>query len=99
MRLRPASRAAAEKLVNERVTPGNAGDVSEKDCSSPYTLARTSAAAALIVLCAPGYDGSGAVFPASGSQFGSATVAGLPSLSASRIAVTGRQSAYAYFAS
>src|SRR5689334_2568828 len=99
MRLRPASCVAALKLSNERVTPGSTGDVSENDWSSPKKAASTSAPAALIVLCAPGYDGSAGVLPASGSQFGSATVAGLPSVSARRIAVTGRQSWYMYFAS
>src|SRR5262245_23241096 len=99
MRLSPASCAAPLKLVNERVTPGVAGEVTAKLCASPYTLASTVAAAALSVLCAPGYDGSGAVLPASGSHAGSPTVFGLPSASASRIAVTGRHSRYAYFAS
>ena len=34
IRLRPASCAALLKLVNERVTPGSAGEVSEKCWSS-----------------------------------------------------------------
>jgi hypothetical protein len=33
MRLSPASSAAALKLVNERVTPGSAGEVTEKRSS------------------------------------------------------------------
>jgi hypothetical protein len=45
------------------------------------------------------YEGSGAVLPVSGSQFGSAVVSGLPSVAASRIAVTGRQKRWVYFAS
>jgi hypothetical protein len=39
------------------------------------------------------------VVPVSGSQFGSAVVAGFPSVSAAWIAVTGRQSWYVYFES
>src|ERR1700746_1003989 len=99
MRLRPASSAAARKLSNDRVTPGSAGEVTENDSWSPKNRVSTSAQAALIVLCAPGYEGSAGVLPASGSQFGSATVAGLPSVSAGWIAVTGRHSWYVYFAS
>src|SRR5581483_6795638 len=99
MRLTPASSAAALKLVKDRVTPGSAGEVTANDCLSPKKLSSTSAPAALIVLCAPGYEGSAGVVPASGSQFGSATVSGLPSVSASLIAVTGRQTRYVYFAS
>src|SRR6478609_3283009 len=99
MRLSPASVAAALKLSNDRVTPGSAGEVTANDWRSPKKLASTSAPAALIVLCAPGYDGSAAVLTESGSQVGSATVSGLPSVSARRIAVTGRQSRYVYLAS
>src|ERR1700746_3470119 len=99
MRLSPASDAAALKLSNDRVTPGSAGDVTANDWSSPKKLASTSAPAALIVLCAPGEEGAEGVLPASGSQFGSATVFGLASVSARRIAVTGLQSWYVYFAS
>src|ERR1700761_6455519 len=99
MRLRPASSAAALKLSNERVTPGSVGEVTENESWSPKKRASTSAPAALIVLCAPGYEGSAGVLPASGSQVGSATVARLPSVSARRIAVTGRQSWYVYLAS
>src|ERR1700751_630999 len=99
MRLNPASWAASRKLSNDQVTPGSAGEVTENDSWSPKNLASTSAPAALIVLCAPGYEGSAGVLPASGSQFGSATVAGVPSVSARGIAVTGRQSWYVYFAS
>src|ERR1700757_3256885 len=58
MRLRPASSAAARKLSNERVTPGSVGEVTENESWSPKKRASTSAPAALIVLCAPGYEGS-----------------------------------------
>src|SRR3954447_8426032 len=98
MRLTVASSAASVKLWNERSTPGTALEVAVKEKSLPYVDASTLAAAALIVPCAPGYDGSGAVGD-SGVQFGSATVSGLPSVSAARIAVTGRQNAYVYLAS
>src|SRR5262245_9518339 len=99
MRLRPASFAALPKLVDERGTPGSAVEGAENRVRSPEKAASTSAPAALIVLCAPGYEGSGAVLPASGSHAGSAVVAGLPSVSAIWIAVTGRQSLYVYLAS
>src|SRR5262249_12328354 len=62
------------------------------DWLSPKKLASTPAPAALIVLWAPGYEGSAGVLPASGSQLGSATVSGLPAVSAGRVAGPGRQS-------
>ena len=43
--------------------------------------------------------GSGVVLPTCGSQFGSAAVSGLLSVSAARMAVTGRQKLYVYFVS
>jgi hypothetical protein len=64
----------------------------------PKKAESTAAPEALIVLCAPGYEGSAAV-TARGVQVGSPTVAGLPSVSARRMAVTGRHSWKWYFAS
>src|SRR5438105_3709542 len=58
--------------------------------SLPKMAASTVAPAALIVLCAPGYEGSAAV-GASASHVGLARVAGFPSVSASRMAVIGLQ--------
>src|ERR1051325_1961738 len=98
MRLTLASSAASERLTKERSTPGSAGEVAVKATSLPYAAARMSAPAVLIVPCAPGYEGSGAVAD-SGVQFGSPVVSGLSSASAPRIAVTGRQKRYAYLAS
>src|SRR5689334_5493378 len=98
MRLTLASAAACEKLANERCTPGRAVDVTDSAVRSPYIDASTDAAAALTVAWAPGYDGSGAVVD-SGVHAGSAAVAGLPSASAARIAVTGRHRRYVYLAS
>ena len=52
MRLWPASAAAAEKLENERVTPGTPCEVVVKAVLSlPKTRAMIVAAAALNVLC------------------------------------------------
>src|SRR5437016_4744483 len=48
MRLSPASRAAARKLVNERVTPGRASEVTAMCWWPPRTAVRTAAEAALI---------------------------------------------------
>src|SRR5262245_58893967 len=91
MRLRPASCDAAEKLAYERVTPGRSSEVAVKlTLSVPKNPARAAAAAALTVLCPDVYDGCAGV-TISGVQFGSARVSGLPSLSALRMAVTGRQ--------
>src|SRR5579862_5855441 len=62
MRLRPASSAAAEKLVNDRSTPGRTSELTEKLSRSLWKkLASTSAPAALTTACAPGYEGSSAV--------------------------------------
>src|SRR5437868_5303425 len=97
-RLIPASSAAWEKLVNERVTPGIASDVVVKAVWSPKNAARTVLAAPLKVLWPESYDGKLGVVR-SGVQVGSAAVAGLPSVSAARMAVIGRQKLYVYFAS
>src|SRR4051794_26193149 len=99
MRLRPASSAASEKRLNERVTPGKVSEVVVKRTSSvPKKEARTAAAAPLKVLCPEVYDGKGGVV-SSGAQLGSGAVSGLPSRSASWMAVTGRQKAKLYLQS
>src|SRR5262249_29655946 len=98
-RLRAFSLAAAEKLANEGVTPGRSGVVEVKAMSSvPKNPARAVAAAAPYALCPDEYDGCAGV-ASSGVQVGSAAVAGLPSVSAARMAVTGRQKLYRYLAS
>src|SRR5262245_1941299 len=90
-RLREFSSAAAEKLANERVTPGRSGVVEVKPMSSVRkNPARAAAAAAPYALCPDEYDGCAGV-ASSGVQVGSAAVSALPSVSAARIAVTGRQ--------
>src|SRR5262249_46669617 len=89
MRLRPASSAADWKLANDRSTPGSASELVTNG-SPPNNRVRTVAAAPLKVLWPEMYSGNGGV-AISGSQLGSAAVAGLPSVSASGIAVTGRQ--------
>src|SRR5436190_1915601 len=86
-----------------RFSPGEQNGVHDRLC---YFLAETfasdvvgsevlaginSAPAKLMVLWAPGYEGSGAVLVGSGSQVGLSSVLGFPSLAASSIAVTGRQ--------
>src|SRR5579864_5870322 len=98
MRLKPASVAAAWNPSNDRVTPGSASDDTVRCVSGSKKAESTVAAASLIALCAPGYEGSAAVVTR-GFQFGSATVAGLPSVSARRIAVIGRLNWYVYLAS
>ena len=65
---------------------------------SPKKSARIRAAAPLTQECAEGYSGNGGV-TINGVQFGSGVVAGLPSVSASGMAVTGRHESNQYFAS
>src|SRR5439155_11521947 len=90
IRLSVASSPAAEKLSKERSTPGRTSEVTLKSkWFSRKKEIRIDAPAALIMACAPGYEGSGVVLPTPGSQFGSGTVFGLPLVAASRIAVTG----------
>src|SRR5262249_60607823 len=90
-RLRAFSLAAAEKLANERVTPGKSVVVEVNAMLSvPKNPARAVAAAAPNVLCPDEYAGCAGV-AISGVQVGSAWVSGLPSVSAARMAVTGRQ--------
>ena len=91
MRLIPASSAAAQKLVNRRVTPGRPSEVvSKRSLSEPRTDARIVAPAPLKLLWPLVYDGNGGV-AMSGSQSRSGAVSGLPSVSASRIPWIGRQ--------
>src|SRR5262249_16410410 len=98
-RLRAFSLAAAEKLANERVTPGRSGVVEVKAMPSvPKNPARAVAAAAPYALCPDEYDGCAGV-GISGVQSGSIRVSGLPSVSAARMAVTGRQKLYVYLVS
>src|SRR5262245_35320936 len=66
--------------------------------SVPKNPARAVAAAAPYALCPDEYDGCAGV-AISGVQVGSAAVAGLPSVSAARMAVTGRQKLYVYLVS
>src|SRR5262245_35629766 len=99
MRLRPDSCAAWLKLVKVRSFANGVSDFSVKVMLSvPKKPASTAAPAALNVLCPDVYDGNGGV-GISGVQSLSATVSGLPSVSAARMAVTGRQKLYSYFAS
>src|ERR1700693_3442903 len=69
-----------------------------KDVLLPKSLASTVAAAPLTVECPDGYSGKAGVV-SRGVQVGSAGVSALPSVSASGIAVTGRQKTKWYFAS
>src|SRR5438552_15192905 len=99
MRLSEHSWAVAEKLVNDRVTPGRLSELKVKEMASvPKKAARTAALAPLTPLWPEVYDGWFGV-TSSGVQAGSAAVSGLPSVSAARIAVTGRQKLYVYLAS
>jgi len=66
--------------------------------SEPNTELITASAAPLKVLCPDIYSGKGGVVT-SGSHWGSAVVLGLLSVSAWRIAVTGRHKLYSYLAS
>src|SRR5262249_51268479 len=93
------SRTASEKLSNPCVTPpGRLSVVSEKRMSSVRKKAASTAAAALWPLWPEMYEGWFGV-TSSGVQVESARVAALPSLSAARMAVTGRQKLYVYLAS
>src|SRR5262245_10048297 len=86
----PASSAACWKLRNVRVKPGRPSEVLVKRTLLPKKRVSTSHAAALKVLCPEVYDGNAGV-TSSGVHDGSAVVSGLPSVSAARMAVTGRQ--------
>src|SRR3984893_9036239 len=98
--LRLASCSAAPMESNVRTTPGTTSDVTGKwNWFTPRNIRRTDAPPALITAWAPGYDGSAAVLPTSGSQVASEIVNGLLSASPLQIAVSGRQRLYVYLAS
>jgi len=84
------SSSESEKLLKERVTPIMRSLSMIKWRFSPKKLASTTAAAPLTVEWPDGYSGWFGVAK-SGIQEGSGLVAGFPSVSASGIAVTGRQ--------
>src|SRR5581483_3101642 len=84
MRLWPASFAASVNFLNDRPTPAHVAV--KPTWSVPKKAASAWAAAMLGVV-------------RSGVQVGSGAVAGLPSVSPARIAVTGRQKLYSYLAS
>src|SRR6187551_1100014 len=86
--------------VQRCTTPGTAALVIEMAGISPVPSKASSTAptAADEMQCAHGYSGWSGV-SSSGSHNGAASVASLPSMSARRIAVMGRQKAYSYFAS
>src|SRR5690242_18820061 len=65
---------------------------------APNSASSTAPTAAEEMQCAHGYSGCSGV-SSSGNHSLAASVASLPSMSARRIAVIGRQNAYAYFAS
>ena len=64
--------------------------------SVPSVRASTAAAAPPCTAWAESWSGMGGVV-SSGVHVGSAVVLGLPSVAASRIAVTGRQNGFSYF--
>src|SRR6185503_2801027 len=86
--------------VQRCTTPGTAALVIEITGTSPVPNSASSTAptAADEMQCAHGYSGCSGV-SSSGNHSGTASVASLPSMSARRIAVIGRQNAYAYLAS
>jgi hypothetical protein len=94
------SAAAAAKLPNVRVgiSGGAVVVVIVNDTSRPNASASTPNEAAHAAAWAEEYSGNGGV-GRNGSQRGSETVFWLPSVSAARIAVYGRQWSYEYFAS
>src|SRR5262249_32033507 len=98
IRLLPASCAASVNLSNDRTSPGKPGDVMLKLTRSPKNEASAWAADSLWMACKDTYDWWLGV-AIRGVQVGSALVSGLPSVSAARIAVTGRQKLYSYLAS
>src|SRR5258706_14717311 len=92
----PASSAALEKEAKLRETPGSPSEVATNArLSVPKNDPSTTAAAPLNVLWPETHSGNGGV-TSSGSHVVSATVPGLPSVSAARIAVTGRQKLKTY---
>src|SRR5437667_5967919 len=99
MRLMPASSAASENELKLRDTPGRSSELVAKGMlSEPKKAASTVAAAPLNVLWPEVYSGKGGV-TSSGVQVGSLVVSGLPSISALRMAVMGRQKLNVYLQS
>src|SRR5260370_12138135 len=90
MRESLASSRADEKLAYVRTVPGRPTDSREKLVVSPKKSARTPAAPPLKMAWADTYSGCAGV-GSNGVQAGSAAVSGLPSASASTMAVMGRQ--------
>src|SRR6185295_9366040 len=90
------SSRAVEKLLNDRTTPGIRSDSTAKRVRSPKRFASTAPAAPLMHEWPDGYSGCAGVAN-SGIHAGSSVVAGLPSVAARGMAVTGRQKTYAYF--
>src|SRR5262245_35280696 len=86
--------------VQRCTTPGTAALVIATTGTSPAPskASSTPPTAADEMQCAQGYSGCSGV-SSSGNHSGAASVASLPSISARRIAVIGRQNAYSYFAS
>src|SRR5262245_30309350 len=93
MRLIDCSSAASQNPGNGCVTSGRPPDCFQVIATGmlfvPNASCRARAALAPIVAKLPAYDGYGGV-GSSGSHVGSGSVAGLRSVAASRIAVTGR---------
>src|SRR5205814_5177801 len=86
-------------LVYERVAPGRLSELSEKLMASvPKKAARTAAAPELTPLWPEMYEGWFGV-TRYGVQLVSTAVSALPSVSAARIAVIGRQKLYTYLVS
>src|SRR5262249_56564384 len=92
MRAFATSSVNAAVLVQRWVTPGAVGLVMAISgiSSAPSVALTTPATLPLRMQCAHGYSGCIGV-SAIGCQVASRSVAGLPSISAVRIAVTGRQ--------
>ena len=84
------SSSADAKLLNDRTTPGIWSDSMVKCVLSPKRFASTAAAAPLRHEWADGYYGCAGVAKR-GIHVGSSFVAGLPSVAARGMAVTGRQ--------
>src|SRR6516164_8164080 len=86
-------------LVQRWVTPGAVALVMLTSGISgvPSTPSTAAARAPLMVQCAHGYSGCIGVL-SNGCQIASRSVAALSSMSPLRIAVTGRQNSYVYFA-
>src|SRR5258707_9121611 len=100
MRAFATSSARPTVLVQRWVTPGAVGLVIATSgmSSVPSTALTTPATLPLRMQWAQGYSGCVGVSP-SGCQVASRSVAGLPSISPLRIAVTGRQKLKWYLAS